>query len=925
MLLVGVLFAASACSKEEEPTPDVHNHEYAAEWTSTADGHYKKCTCHPGEGEKLIKHFDNNDDDKCDACEYDMSLETEPVDPVDPVGPVLYTVSVLDTDGTPIAGANVVFTDFAGNSYEQKTDKYGRAYAEIPKADFNLVQVALVSASSEYSNLDTAPKTYADGQTELTVTNAAERLVAYTFTVLDTDGFGIVGARVMICTGDDCRTGMTDENGSYTVYISRVKAESEGVKAKIDTLPQGYANPDGADVPYDYTDYPEGEYVLTATAAYVSSYTVSATDLFGRTFEGVTVKLYNSENNLVSEKLTNENGVAEFFVTAGEYRVEAKHYNAGYVLTNGDSARLTPESSSLALSFVKVAADEFIPHTVTGVNPDGSVAETVTFFIFSLDGESYGTFGFNSQFWGQANLIDGDYVISARSGDYYAIAYIYADGATDIVLNFSDVPAGSEENPILAFDLLREDRAFTATESLYAFLPSVHGKVVTVPGDDFILTVDGIDQPADPDTGLVTFTFTAGSSFDESGIFKLTAKADVTESIGIAHPGSEHTPYEYDADELEELSITLDFLAGETKYFEFFGDVGKVLTVEGEGITVVIGGIEGAKSPIDPGWAYFNITSAVAGSVTVNITYKEELADYTASVSYGDAPTEGIKVELYSTLFGADELVAELITDSEGKVVFEDIPVKNGYVLVISSDIYNDVRAEILGTEEPTLIYLSHRPNGTEEFPYAVELGENSFTLSPLGIAYFDLMIRGNATYTLTAPLTAATLDVLVLDGEQFITLSLDGEHSFDAYGITVDGEGVYTFGENGIYKLLFRSTSEEEQSVSFTYLSNAKTRENAEVVAEAGTVTVKIENGESAYYRLELEGHYTVTAPTGAGVVKISVTEQGEITENVDGLSFTVTLSADDEVYFRITSPVDGEFDVEVSDVGIQLPIIPE
>ena len=45
------------------------------------------------------------------------------------------------------------------------------------------------------------------------------------------------------------------------------------------------------------------------------------------------------------------------------------------------------------------------------------------------------------------------------------------------------------------------------------------------------------------------------------------------------------------------------------------------LTVEGEGITVVIGGIEGAKSPIDPGWAYFNITSAETGSVTVNITY----------------------------------------------------------------------------------------------------------------------------------------------------------------------------------------------------------------------------------------------------------------------------------------------------------------
>lgn len=112
-----------------------HLHSFDMQrWEINEEGHYNPCTCHP-----LIMNIKNHVDliDRngvCDVCGYVL------------VKADTYTVTIVDSEGTPVKGAEVVFrsnTDVRG-----KTDENGTLFAEF--TDVGGVNLWLVSLPDGY-------------------------------------------------------------------------------------------------------------------------------------------------------------------------------------------------------------------------------------------------------------------------------------------------------------------------------------------------------------------------------------------------------------------------------------------------------------------------------------------------------------------------------------------------------------------------------------------------------------------------------------------------------------------------------------------------------------------------------------------------------------------------------------------------------
>lgn len=68
----------SVCGFEIAPALG-HNHAHGTDWKSDEDNHWNECAC--GDKANTAAHKDENTDGKCDVCEYNVGLPTEPDTP----------------------------------------------------------------------------------------------------------------------------------------------------------------------------------------------------------------------------------------------------------------------------------------------------------------------------------------------------------------------------------------------------------------------------------------------------------------------------------------------------------------------------------------------------------------------------------------------------------------------------------------------------------------------------------------------------------------------------------------------------------------------------------------------------------------------------------------------------------------------------
>ena len=165
ILIIFVVMSTSAmlfsCSEEEETdgttdttaTKDEHTHQYATEWESTANGHYKPCTCHP-DVKNIVAHMDLVDlDGLCDVCFYVISE------------PKTFTVTVVTADGAPIKGVKIKIYDSA-YSKVVTTDENGQASADVVYP--NGLRAIVQSAPDGYESI--VDRLYSFSTNELVIT-----------------------------------------------------------------------------------------------------------------------------------------------------------------------------------------------------------------------------------------------------------------------------------------------------------------------------------------------------------------------------------------------------------------------------------------------------------------------------------------------------------------------------------------------------------------------------------------------------------------------------------------------------------------------------------------------------------------------------------------------------------------------------------
>ena len=185
---------------------------------------------------ECTEHADNDTDGKCDTC--GATVETEGGDD----GKSAYTVTVKDANGAPVAGAVLTLTTRNYTSAEITTDAEGKATASLKAIGY--VKVKVISVPDGYVR-PIAEVEFDEGKTELTISIALDARIAHTITLTDSNGNVLSGVLVQICEGGVCQTPVaTDANGKAVI---RFIPSGEELKARVLSVPTGYAYPDGVD------------------------------------------------------------------------------------------------------------------------------------------------------------------------------------------------------------------------------------------------------------------------------------------------------------------------------------------------------------------------------------------------------------------------------------------------------------------------------------------------------------------------------------------------------------------------------------------------------------------------------------------------------------------------------------------------------
>lgn len=186
--------------------------------------------CDDGDGEGSGEQTGGTDDGKDDGKDDGLSTDAK----------VDYTVTVLDTDGTPVMGAEVQLLNKDNNTKypKEETDIDGKV--TFSRKAGNYVAI-LASVPDDY--------TVADFDVEYNFSNNSALIRVdlkvyprYTIKVVDQDGNPVVGAKVQACINTLCVDfpNVTDQNGE-----SHREIEVDSYQGKINALPAGYSERPG--------------------------------------------------------------------------------------------------------------------------------------------------------------------------------------------------------------------------------------------------------------------------------------------------------------------------------------------------------------------------------------------------------------------------------------------------------------------------------------------------------------------------------------------------------------------------------------------------------------------------------------------------------------------------------------------------------
>ena len=146
-----------------------------------------------------------------------------------------YTVTLVDIFGAPVANIQLKFTYGSNESATLTTGADGKATAKIDTTETVYVEFVTLG---EYGDLHKNSRKFASNSNELTIT----MLQGITVKILDENGNGVAGVRVVVCHDGGCVPfrEATNENGETNQGL-----DANGtLKASVSSVPAGYAIPE---------------------------------------------------------------------------------------------------------------------------------------------------------------------------------------------------------------------------------------------------------------------------------------------------------------------------------------------------------------------------------------------------------------------------------------------------------------------------------------------------------------------------------------------------------------------------------------------------------------------------------------------------------------------------------------------------------
>lgn len=161
----------------------------------------------------------------------------------------VYTVTLVDNDGKPVSGAELLFHGKDDGSFNRaKTDEDGKAKAEVEseKVLVSIVSLPTGCVKPEPTVEGSYHASLENGKKEITLTieRTSSKTVTYTVNLVDQHGNAVEGATIQVCHGSTCESAKpTDENGKMTIDL----VEGLALDVKVYTLPSGYEAPEEID------------------------------------------------------------------------------------------------------------------------------------------------------------------------------------------------------------------------------------------------------------------------------------------------------------------------------------------------------------------------------------------------------------------------------------------------------------------------------------------------------------------------------------------------------------------------------------------------------------------------------------------------------------------------------------------------------
>ena len=611
---------------------------------------------------ECTEHVDDNGDLKCDNCSADMTPSggntdggntdggnTDGGNTDGNDGKVDYTVTLKDTAGNAVQGASVQIRVDTKAGETKVTNAQGKAIFRITEG--KLHEVIILNAPTDYV-YDDAPYQFAKNSKTLVIDDIV-KIVNYTYnvTLKDTDGYGVEGATVQLCIGENCLLPQTTNQNGKVTFSSQLQGSAY---VTINAIPSVYTVLPGIELGVTHLYLDEGETDITLTVAgMLQDYTFSVSDMFGGDpMADIKVSIYNKNNALIDEVITDATGTFTLSMVKDNYYLIASHKEGSpeyFWLGKSDNGTQAITSTNVVIQFMRMSE----------VNYKINVSRTNA--QLGYNGLSVALYDYSLNEVASADVVDGVANIFAPYGNYIAVLKGLQATSSYTAINFTknkiitgvinindSIAQGATQNaPLYVTEYGEFNVKLNENEVAYVAIPNAVDTFIKTATDLISILYKGDTYVYDTvnDWFQIELTENAG----ETALLKITALQDLGVAgidLVITKEGTKASPFEVEVDVDEATTVEANIKTGEVYYSFEMPASGRITLASTDDVYFTIN--DDVKSSAIFFEGELIIISVIGdGEVEFTITYTDSEAEHKVLVAAEGTPVASVEVTVY--------------------------------------------------------------------------------------------------------------------------------------------------------------------------------------------------------------------------------------------------------------------------------------